>query len=323
MTALTILREGRQSIYLYSAGEDVARIPDWLIAWMRLGIKVAKDPPVPGQQTILAVSTPTKKLATAAVALGYTCQRYTHTGGASASTNLSIAPHAVAPGMRIWVRAPKRIIVGDYLGGLPDRIHLSTPKTGAFQAQAVRAIRTLPHGMAIRDASLELSSDEDRAFVRSLLPNSDPEDFLSSWDWSLILVGSPTQLRADLAERISMSSTSPYFGSIGTVVRPFEHTAPVGWRSSIMSARADAPAWEKFPSAPQTVILDGAYAISRWLSECQAPVIIAVVERTELGVEAAVAALMQERSYAAPVYDHELSWQPPQGCEVLAFRRSL
>ncbi len=322
MAALTIPQAARSAIFLYSNGETAAAIPGWFADWVSLGIKIAQGGLTSGHQTILAVSTPSRMLAAAAVALGYSRQRYVLTGEALQVPELSIALQDVVPGMRLWVKTPNRVIVGEYLRGLPERLQLSTLKTGAFQARMIRQIRTLPEGLEVRDGSWESGSDSDRAFIESLLPNADPEAFLSSWDWSLVLVGSPTRIYADLSERISLNAASRPFGAIGTIVRPMEQSGPVGWRSSIMSARADTPVWEKFPAAPQLVILDGAQAISRWLPKCQAPVVVAVLERTEPGAEAAASALMQERSYAEPVNGSEVPWAPPHGCELLAFRRT-
>jgi hypothetical protein len=257
-----------------------------------------------------------------AIALGYTRQLYIQSAHSPKARNYTISTQAVRPGMRIWLRVPTRIIVGTYLHGLPDRLYLSTPGTGAYQTRAIREIREIPSGIEIPEGTATFHPDTDHTFIKGLLPNSDPEDFLSSWDLSIVLVGSPERLYGELAERISISDT-PHFWPIGTIVRPIEHSAPVGWRSAVMSARAAEPIWEKFPLLPELIILDGAYATSRWLPDCQASVVVSILERGEPGVEAAVAALMQERSYAVPVTSRELAWLPPDGCELLAFRRPL
>lgn len=308
-------------MFLHSSAGPSRGIPDWFTAWLRLGVTTAKGSLESAQrQTVVAVSVTTRLQGAAAIALGYVCQRYTQRNCKPLTADWSIPLSDVTPGTRIWVRVPSRVIVGNYLTGLPDRLYLNTPKTGAFQTRLVKEVRTPPPGVLTVGATTY--SDTETAFVKSLLPSADPEEFLSSWDWGLMLVGSPERIYSDLTEQIS-TPNGLRFGPMSSIVRPIELTAPVGWRSSVMSSRAETPPWEAFPTSPHLVILNGAYATSRWLSECPAPVVIAILERTEPGVDAAVATLMQERAYATPVRDHELAWNAPASCEVLAFRRAL
>lgn len=321
VAAQTTRQEGKGSIFLHMVAGQPRPIPDWFMAWLRLGIATAKGAfEATRQQTVIAISVPTRLLSASAIAFGYVCQRYTQGNREQMATDWSIPLSDVEPGARIWVRAPKRVIVGDYLSGLPDRLYLNTPGTGAFQTRLVREVRTPPPGGLAVGATTH--SDTEAAFVKSLLPSADPEEFLSSWDWSLVLVGSPERIYSDLAEHIS-APRGLQFGPLNLIVRPIKLTAPVGWRSSVMSAWTETPAWEAFPTPPHVVVLDGAYATSRWLDECSSPVVIAILERTEPGVDEAVAALMQGRAYASPVRDHELGWNAPVGCEVLAFRRTV
>ncbi|MGW5154482.1 hypothetical protein ACWEPN_03265 [Nonomuraea wenchangensis] len=321
MAMQTPPQEGEGFVFLHSVAGQHHEIPDWFMAWLRLGAVTAGGSLESAQrQTVIAVSVPTRLQGAASIALGYVRQRYTQHKRESLAVGWSISLSEITAGAKVWVRIPKRVIVGDYLTGLPDRLYLSTPKTGAFQTRLVKEVRTPPPGLLTVGAVTY--SDAETTFVKSLLPSEDPEEFLSSWDWSLMLVGSPERIYDDLAEHISMPG-GLHFGPMSSIVRPIQLTAPTGWRSSVMSARAETLPWEASPTSPHLVILDRAYATSRWLPECPAPVVIAILERTEPGVDAAVATLMQERAYATSVRDHELGWNAPAGCEVLAFRKAL
>ncbi|TDC88826.1 hypothetical protein [Actinomadura sp. 7K507] len=66
-------------------------------------------------------------------------------------------------------------------------------------------------------------------------------------------------------------------------------------------------------------VLDGAYATSRWLDACEARLTIAIIDRSEPALDAAVSVLEQERAYMRPISMEGLGWGPPAGCELLAF----
>ncbi|GAA4616593.1 hypothetical protein GCM10023195_73830 [Actinoallomurus liliacearum] len=114
-------------------------------------------------------------------------------------------------------------------------------------------------------------------------------------------------------------------GSLASIVRPLDITGTgersqlVGWRSVLMPARSDDAAWASWPEPPTTAVLDGAYAISRWLEECDARLIVAILDRSEPGLEAAVSVLEQRRAYMKAITLDELRWQPSSGCELMAF----
>lgn len=315
-------------IFLVEAADGAAHpAPSWFVDWVRLGTFAALGRLFshPRKRTILAVSVPVRSMAAAALAFGYCRGRFLDAPALRCPPALARSPADLQPGARVWLGLPDRALSGTYYRMLPDeRIHTSA---GTYQAAFIKEARLLPPWAALPDDRYLLSEvgAEERAFLSSMLRSQDPLEYITSWSWDLVVAGSPARLLADLAERISSPVPGAAFGSLASIVRPLEAARTgerariAGWRSVLMASRSDEAAWSGWPEPPAVAVLDGAYAISRWLSECEAQLIIAIIDRSEPGLDAAVSVLEQERAYMKPISPDGLAWAHPDGCELLAF----
>lgn len=302
--------------------------PHWLVNWIRLGALAACNKLaelVPGEQLVLAVSAPVRTMAAAAVAFGFTRQEFvTHTVGDS---NIqTVEPGKLNPGDRIWVRTTgrfPRVLVGTFAG--VERTGSGEPSiktsAGRFLLSSIEEIRRLPPWAAdVADGQWLFSDAPESSFLRAMLPRHDARSFVTSWSSSLVIVGSRPRLALELEELIGPGTQPPALGHFYEIIRPLDPGQAVGWRSIVMPAHAASPVWEDWPTPPRVILLDGWYAVSRWLDESPAPLVVAVLDRAESGLDSAVAVLQQCRAYATPVPLDGLNWKPPAGCELLAFR---
>ncbi|XVQ11399.1 hypothetical protein ACQP1W_02135 [Spirillospora sp. CA-255316] len=264
-------------------------------------------------------------MAAAAFAFGYCRQRFLEAPELRSPRDHSRALAELEPGTRVWLHLADRALSGTYYGTLPgEKVHTSA---GMYRASVVREARVLPSWAVVPDGRYLLNEvgAEERAFLTGMLRSHDPLEYITSWNWDLVMVGSPARLHADLAERIGPGGLGTPLGSLASAVRPLDASGATegariaGWRSVLMASRSEEAVWASWPEPPAVAVLDGAYAISRWLEVCEAELIIAIVDRSEPGLDAAVSVLDQEKAYMKPIMMDGLGWEPPGGCELLAF----
>jgi len=187
----------------------------------------------------------------------------------------------------------------------------------------IQEVRILHELSDAEEGFWPLSEDSLSTFLKEMLPRHNPMIFSTSWDSGLVIVGSQNRINSELDELIGPGMQPSELGAMREVVRPFDPHRPVGWGSLLMSAHADKPVWANWHSTPGVAILDGSYAVGRWLEECQAPLVIAILDRAEPGLDSAVSVLRQRRAYADPLDSNALSWEQPPGCELFAFRSAV
>jgi hypothetical protein len=264
-------------------------------------------------------------MAAAAFAFGYCRQRFLDAPALRCPRGLARALEDLEPGTKVWLHLADRALSGTYYGTLlGERVHTSA---GMYRAGVVREARALPSWAALPDGRFLFDGvgAAERSFLAGMLRYHEPLEYITSWDWDLVMVGSPARLHADLAERIRPSGPDIPLGSLASVVRPLDASGAsevariAGWRSVLMSSRTEEAVWARWPEPPEVVVLDGAFAVSRWLDACEAKLIIAIVDRSEPGLDAAVSILDQERAYMKPIPMGGLGWAPPGGCELMAF----
>ncbi|MDL4816936.1 hypothetical protein [Actinomadura opuntiae] len=306
------------------AGGRPQPAPTWFVAWVRLGALAALGNLLNrlGERTVLAVSVPARPVAAAATAFGFCRQRFLSIPDNRCPSGLDRSLGELEPGMRVWLHLADRVLSGTFLGLRPGgQVHTSA---GSYLAQVVEEVRVPPNWAALPDGHSFLAVEDP--FLRGMLRGRSPRSFITSWNQDIVIVGSRDALLADLEERISPATPAVPVGTLASIVRPLDLLGErkrcqiPGWRSVLMSSRSSSAAWSEWDESPEVAVLDGSYAVSRWLEECRARLVIAVLDRTESGLEAAVGALEQERAFMDPIPPAEIAWEPPAGCELLAYR---
>lgn len=316
------------SVFLVETAGGVTRpAPPWFVNWVRLGALAALGRLInqPGDRTVLAISTPVRSMAAAAFAFGYCRERYLDAPLIRCPSSLSRSLGDLERGAKIWLRLAERVLSGTYYGTLQGkRVHTSA---GMYQIGVVREVRAIPSWVELPDGRylLDELATTEHAFLAGMLRHRDPVEYITSWNWDLVLTGSPVRLHADMAERICPPMPGAVLGSLASIIRPLEISSIgerariAGWRSVLMPSRSEEAVWSGWPEPPAVTVLDGAYAISRWLEGCKARLTVAIIDRSEPGLDAAVSVLEQERAYMKPIPMDGLGWEPPGGCELLAF----
>jgi hypothetical protein len=310
----------RPTVFTIDDGSGGRRAaPDWFVDWVRLGASAALgNLAVAGQgQLVLGLSAPIRAMATTATAFGFCRQHYLNQG-TGCPPDLIRTLHNLEAGTKIWLRLLDRVVVGTYFR-IQNGNRIST-SGGTYQTRVVQEVRRLPAWIDAEDGHWLISEIPGLSFLQEIFPRNDPLAFATSWNWDLVLVGSHMRLSDELAEPIGPGNSHSKLGELGEIVRPLDPLYPVGWRSVLMSAHRDKAAWADWPKYPDVTILDGAYAVSRWLEECHSPIVIAVLDRAEAGLDSAVSVLEQGRMYAEPLALRDVLWRPPAGCELMAYR---
>jgi hypothetical protein len=245
-------------------------------------------------------------MAAAAVAFGFCWQNYVaSTASRSCAPALVSALSGLEKYTRIWLRTPDWILVGTFFevqNG--DRVRMSS---GTFQVEKVREVRRIPSWAATEDGRWPMSEVAGSAFLKEMLRHSDPTSFMTSWSSDLVLVGSRARLASELDELVGPGDAPAELGPLREIIRPFVPNRALGWRSILMSAHDDRPIWESWPELPEAIILDGAYAVGRWIDECHAPLVVAVLDRAEPGLDSAVSVLQQRRAYGTLLTPDDLN----------------
>lgn len=318
MTAVS----SRPTVFTIEDGHGGRReAPAWFVDWVRLGAYAALSRLTAADRgrMVLGVSAPIRAMAAVATAFGFCWQHYRNAEAASACpADLARTLDGLETGEKVWLRLLDRVLVGTYFqiqNG--NRIRTSS---GTFQTRVVQEVRRVPAWVDAEDGHWLISEMSGLPFLQEMLPRNDPLAFVTSWSWDLVVVGSRVRLSDELAEPIGPGNSRSELGELREIVRPLDPRHPVGWQSLVMSAHRDEPVWADWPECPDVTILDGAYAVSRWLEECRSPLVIAILDRAEAGLDSAVSVLEQGRMYAEPLAAGDVFWRPPAGCELLAYR---
>ncbi|NYH52206.1 hypothetical protein HNR06_001795 [Nocardiopsis arvandica] len=302
-----------------------APVPAWFMTWMRLGVALALEKATPQRwkKLVIAVSVPSLSMTAAALSFGFTWARYFHAGVADPSAVPGIPLEQLTPGSRAWFRFAKNIVVGEYYGtGSGGRIRTSE---ATFLPGRLQEVRPIPPGVNMKDVNQHLSpilNSSETHQLRRALNGRDPLPFITSWSQALVVIGSVSRLRQEIDVAITPTGKQEPF-PLSAFIRPQHQDDPLGWRSFFASVDTDAPAWESWKHPPELIILNGARATSQWLHECQAPVVLSVLDRSAPGAEWAAQTLLQNRAHSgfATLGPTDVSWSPPPGCELLAFGR--
>lgn len=302
--------------------QPLAPAPDWFVDWVRLGMVAAGwcSPEArlsPRTRRVLVASTPTDAVASAAIAFGFVREAQIR----GISNDCAVRIHVdqlddVEQGTWIWLRAAHTTRIARFLGADGRLLRTSN---GHFRRDHVSEVKRLPSWLSGDEATGDCNAAIDEPFLRCMLRGGDPLKFATTWDTSLAIVGSLTALNQELDLQIAAAEDGAPVGLLRQVVRPLDRSAPIGCRSVMASARDDEPVWATWSTPPAVTILRGSYATSRWLPDVASPTVICILGRSEPGVDAAVAAVMQARAYGEPIDARSLSWRAPHGCELLAF----
>lgn len=295
--------------------------PDWFIAWVRLGMRLAAQAgsQAVGVQRFVAVTGPTEELAAAGIAFGYLRQRYLDRGVRALLQDSSL--DGLEKGTRIWLRLPDRIRVGEFRGW--DALGRFIISGSVYKRDRVLGVRQVPAALPAMNETTMLHDVLDADFVKLMMSQRDGFEYATAWSPDVAIVGSPTRMREELQVKIGPHDRSGRLGTLEQLLRPMQPAAPVGCHSLLMSSRSDFPLWDSWDWEPEVSILRGAYATSRWLPELRSQIVVSVLGRAEAGIDAAITALLQARAYGEPVKLNELGWAPPGGCEVLAFDAAI
>lgn len=301
---------------LADSDEPTQPSPSWFVDWVRLGMRTAEwcGAEQKGRR-VIAVSTPTEVMATAATAFGFVRTSYmAHVvGNALVATSFE----SLAAGSWIWFRAGPSVRTARFLG-LDERGNVRT-SNGHFQRALLTEVRLLPPWLQGQEATADCRTEVDEAFLKQMLRSANPTYFATQWSTRLLMIGSVARTNRELAVRIAPAADDAALGAIRQVVRPLDRQSPVGCQSVLVSSRVEEPPWLGWNEPPALTILRGAYATSRWLPEMTGGCVISVLGRAEPGLDAAVASLMQARAYADPLTPATLQWRAPASCEVLAY----
>jgi hypothetical protein len=311
---------GRPTVFTVEDGCGGRRgAPGWFVDWVRLGAYAALGRLAVARQgqLVLSVSAPIRAMAAVATAFGFCRQHYLKMGTAC-PPDLVRTLDGLETGEKVWLRLLDRVLVGTYFQ-IRNGTRIRT-SGGTFQTRVVQEVRRMPAWVAAEDGHWLISEMTGLSFLQEMFPRNDPLAFVTSWSWDLVVVGSRVRLSDELAEPIGPGSSRSELGGLREIVRPLDPCHPVGWQSLVMSAHCEEPVWADWPEYPDVTILDGAYAVSRWLEECRSPLVIAILDRAEAGLDSAVSVLEQGRMYAEPLAAGDVFWRPPAGCELLAYR---
>jgi hypothetical protein len=313
---------GRPPAFMVEGRRGLRRAaPGWFVDWVKLGARAASGNLVgrSEDQLVLAVSAPVRSMAAAAVAFGFCWQNYmAETASRSSPPALESTLNDLEKGTKIWLRTQDWILVGTFFElRRGDRVRTSS---GTFQLRKVEEVRRVPSWAAAEDGRWPMPQAASNAFLQEMLRHKNLVSFLTSWSSDLVLVGSRAGLASELEQLIGPGESPAELAPLREVIRPFNPRSALGWRSVLMSAHDDDPVWASWQERPKAIVLDGAYAVGRWLEECHAPLVVAVLGRAEPGLDSAVSVLQQQRAYGTPLMPGDLNWTLPVGCELLAFR---
>lgn len=293
--------------------------PAWFVHWIRLGMRLASltEGPNPGRM-IVAVSAPTEVLAVPAVAFGFVRGAYLRCPTNEATP---VELSGLSKGDWFSFCAGNLVRTARFIGF--DARGVARTSNGHFQPDKLRNVRRLPEWAEPEQAkSAHVADVIHEAFIRQLLRSADPVEFATAWTTQLLLLGSQSRIQAELDVEIAAAEEGAERAALREIVRPLDEDTPLGCQSMLLSARVEEPVWQTRATPPRVTILRGAYATSRWLPEMTGNCVVSVLGRSEDGMDAAVAALLQSRAYGDPMEADELGWSPPTGCELLAFRGS-
>ena len=292
-------------------------IPEWLLAWTRLGARAHSWAKRDGQaRLIVAVSVPTRAFAAVAVAFGHAVADYRHDRRLPTQVELDQQVDALAPGELVRMVQPGWVRVASFGGR--DSQGLIWLGSSRFPIDWILEIRPLPDGFSRRERAYPIPAPAPS--LARLLPGRDPGLLLTDTSLACLLVGTKKILIQELALPIGPGGGAGPLAAVRHLLRPFEPADPTGWRSAIVPARAKELPEIVTDARPPVAILDGAQAVNNWLREVDAPVVVVVLDRSDPGSEAAVFSVTQARAYARPTPLATLGWAPPLGCEALAFR---
>ncbi len=312
------------AVFNLGQGEGaLAPAPDWFVDWVRLGMLAARwcspdAEPERRVRRVLVASAPTDAVASAAIAFGFVRSAYV-SGISNDCTTRIDQLEDIERDTWIWLRAAHTTRIARLLS--VDARVLRT-SNGHFRRDLVSEVRRLPEWLCGEETTGDCDSAVNEPFLRHMLRGSDPLAFATTWDTSLALIGSRTALNEELGLQVAAAEDGAPAGSLRQIVRPLDLSVPIGCRSVISSPRDDEPAWSRWPKAPALTILRGSYATSRWLPDVASPTVICILGRSELGLDAAVAAVLQARAYGDPLGAEALGWRAPRGCELLAFEEA-
>jgi hypothetical protein len=294
-------------------------VPAWLLAWIRLGIAARRWAEGEGRERlVVAVSPPTRAFAAVATAFGHAIADYRRDRRLPTRVELDRQVDALIQGELVRMVQPGWVRVARFGGREgPELIWLGGSK---FSLDRILEVMPLPAGLTCRERAFPVPDPAQS--LAELLPNRDPSLFLTDTSLVSLLVGIKKALMQELALPIGPAGAPGPLSAIGEFLHPFDPEVPIGWRSVVVSARAEELPPVVACSRPLLAILDGAQAVNNWLRDIDAVVVVVVLDRADPGSDTAALTLTQARAYATPTPLAPLGWTPPQGCEALAFRET-
>jgi hypothetical protein len=296
-------------------GDLQQAIPEWLMAWTKLGARARSWAEADGR-LVVALSAPARAFAAVAVAFGHAVADYRHDRRLPTRIELDQQVDDLAPGELVRMVQPGWVRVARFNGR--DSQGLIRLGSSRFPPDRIMEIAPLPAGFDRRERSYPVPVPTPP--LAELLPGRDPSLFLTDTSLVCLLVGTKKVLVRELALPIGLAGASRSLAAIADLLRPFDPGDPTGWRSAIVPARAEELPQLVAAARPLMAILDGAQAVNNWFWEVEAPVVVVVLDRSDPGSEAAAFTVTQARAYATPASLAALGWTPPLGFEALAFR---
>jgi hypothetical protein len=294
-------------------------IPEWLLAWTRLGARARNWAEGDGEgRVVVAVSVPARAFVAVAVAFGHAIADYRRDRQLPTQVELDLEVDALVPGELVRMVQPGWVRVARFGGrGSQGLIWLGSSR---FPLDRILEIGPLPAEFTSRQRAYPVPDPVPS--LGGLLPGRDPGLFLTDASLVCLLVGTKKALMQELALPVGPPGASGPLAAVGDLLRPFDPADPTGWRSAIVPARAEELPQVVTAAQPLLAILDGAQAVNNWLREVDAPVVVVVLDRSDPGSEAAALTVTQARAYATPASLATLGWSPPLGCEALAFQEA-
>lgn len=296
--------------------------PVWMDAWQRLGAVIARKVTaefVPGtyRRLVIAVSTPTREYAALMAAMGMVRMSY--------RDRELPDPHAQ---FRLLANLPNDTMVRAVLGRTKvelRRVSGADPKGrlrfGAMllSADACADIRYTP-SLAPAEKEHRFVIDFDSAFLKNMVPTTDPLLFATEARTACIVMGPWKDLESELSLPVVRPGDGTAPRPMHEVLRPYGIYGQTGWHSAVVSSQVHDWPEPVRDRRPRLVILDGAASVQRWLAETyDAEIILALVHRSDSSAVEAAEALLNERRSAEPVKVGNLHWEPPAACEAFAF----
>ncbi len=283
-------------------------IPEWLLAWMKLGVSARRWVVDDGYgRLVLAISIPTRAYAAVAIAFGHAVADYRHDRQLPTRAELDRQVDAIAQGELVRMVQPGWVRVARF-GGREGQ-QLIRLGHSRFSLDRILEIMPLPAGLACDERTSRVP--DPAPSLAELLPNRDPILFLTDTSVISLLIGTKKVLMQELVLPISPAGASGPPAAVGEFLRPFDPGVPIGWRSAVVPARAEELPPVVAASQPLLAILDGAQSVNNWLRDIDAAVVVVVLDRSDPGSETAALTVTQARARAAPVPLSSLGWVPP------------